>query len=78
VARGCYRADRQGEQGREPVAHPAGSARISERLELGDQAAGLIPCGTLTQGLQTGCEAGASSDRGRWRDEYGTFVDLKL
>ena len=54
VARGCHRADCQGRQGGEPVACLAGSALIGERLELGGQAAGLIPHGTLTQGCRRG------------------------
>lgn len=62
VARGCHRADHQGQQGAETVAHPAGSARIGERLELGDQAADMILHCTLTQGFQTGRGAGAGSD----------------
>jgi hypothetical protein len=64
VACGCHRADHQGQQGGEPVTHAAGSARIGERLELGNQAADLIPRGTLTQGLQTGRGASGSSDGG--------------
>jgi hypothetical protein len=64
VARWRHHADHQGRQGGEPVAHAAGSARIGERLELGDQAADLIPRGTLTHGFQTGCGAIRSSDGG--------------
>ena len=64
MARRGHRADHQGQQRRDSIPHPACPARIGDRLELGYQAADLVPRVTRAEGFQAGCRRGRSSGSG--------------